>query len=75
MLKALNMVQARCQVGFSEKIVEKKSQIETENDKSFPFFKDFTHFCQILDKLRGIKCFKGSTRKELVRPTLSLLTP
>ena len=72
-LKTLNMVLIRLPVGFSEEIIAvfqmKKSQIDTENDKNpkiFHFSKFLRIFRRILDRLRGLECFKGSTRKERV---------
>ena len=42
------------------------SQINTENDRKVPFSKILRIFRQTVDKLRGLECFEGSTRKRLV---------
>ena len=70
MMKTLNMALVRCAVGFSEEIIAvfqiKKSQIDTENDNSrgFQFSKFLRIFGRIFNRLRGLDCFKGSTRKQ-----------
>ena len=70
MLKTLNMALVCCPVGFSEEIIAvfppKKSQFDTKNSKIFHFPKFLRIFCQIFDRLRGLECFKGSTRQGLV---------
>ena len=66
-----NVALVRCPVGFSEKIIAvfqliKKSQIDTENDKSpknVHSSKFLRIFRQILDRLFRLESFKGSTRK------------
>ena len=54
MLKTINMVQVCCRVGISEEIMAvfylKKSQIDTENDKSPKIF-HFSMFLRIFRQL------------------------
>ena len=71
MLKTFNMAQARCPVGFSEEIIAvfQMIKIDTETDKKpkiFQFSKPLCIFCSSFHRLRGLECFKGSTRKKLV---------
>ena len=48
---------------------DKMSQIDTENDtktRKFPIFKDFMHFLKVMNNVRRLEYFIGSTRKTLV---------
>ena len=73
MLKMLNMALICCPVVFFQKIIAvfymKKSQKDTENDKStkiFQFSKILCIFPRIFDALCGLGRLKGSTRKQCV---------
>ena len=70
MLKTVIKVRMCCPIVFYEEIITdfkfKKFQIGTEIDKIFKLPKILGSFCQIYDKLRGLECQKGSTRKEFV---------
>ena len=69
----LNMVLVRCSVGFSEEIIAIFQMIKIsnwhrkwQNSQNFPFSKFLRTFCQIVDRLRGLECFKASKGKVLV---------
>ena len=72
-LQTLNMVLVRCSVGFSEEIIAVFQMIKIsnwhrkwQNSQNFPFSKFLRIFCQIVDRLRGLECFKASKGKVLV---------
>ena len=53
MLKTLTMALVRCPIGFSEEMI-------------IALFQKFLRiFCQIIDRLRGLECFKGSVKKKV----------
>ena len=72
MLETINMVQVCCPVGVSEEIMAvflKKSLNLTPkmtNVPKFSVFQSFDAFFVKFWRLRGLECFKGSTRKTLV---------
>ena len=73
MLKTINMVHVCCSVGVSEEIMAvfylKKSLNLTPKMTKVPKFSILQSFYAFFVKfwrLRGLECFKGSTRKTLV---------
>ena len=72
MLKTINLVQVCCPVGVSEEIMavlfEKSLNLTPKMTKvpKFSIFQSFYAFFVKFWRLRGLECFKGSTRKTLV---------
>ena len=69
MLKRINKKRIRYRVVVYEEInaffLEKDPKM-TKIPKIFQLSESFSFFCQFFDRLRGLECFKGSTRKKLV---------
>ena len=72
MLKTINIVQVCCPVGVSEEIMavsfEKSLKLTPKMTKvpKFSIFQSLYAFFVKFWRLRGLECFKGSTRKTLV---------
>ena len=70
MLKRFNNARIGCPVVVYEEInavlLESKRPKNDKNPKIFLFLKFLCNFCESFDRLRGLECFKGSTKKRSV---------